>query len=321
MVWIGYDPPRAGADGRRPVPGVIRLSGTREHVYRTEPFANGYAGLLFHGQSGKIWLNDATGWSYWDARSDRFLAGEPWEDFAIRAGPLMLSMACGRGQAGAPTARELQSGLRRKEGEKWVAMLDPLGKAEVFGAAAMAWKDRILLTSRQLGVLEYDISNDRWALLHSYGGFTAFFDAAGRRILAGDEYVLAYLGDPFRPAPGEEADVEEFDNLLARMEDESFRVREQATAEMIRLARKHAVRLRRRCGEKEYRRSCGSGSNGSSRNPPSPAATTTASASSTACTRRRRSRLCSCRRLDDPPPLAAHNDSAGDSAREGGRSQ
>jgi len=250
--WIGYEQASVAARTTQPsgrvLRGIIRLSGTQEHFYRTKPLTSGYAGQLFYGRSRKVWLRDGAGWSYWDAKSDKFVAGEPWKEYAFQAGPLTLSMVASRGPHSPLPASKLLCGLRRKQGGKWVPMLDPLGKGKIFGVSRMAWKDRILVTSRELGVLEYDAANDRWALLHSNTGLTAFFDAAGRRILAGYTYVLAYDGDPFgEAAPGGDdiRELEEFRDLLARMDNDSWRIRERATADMLKSVHKHASRLRR----------------------------------------------------------------------------
>lgn len=249
--WIGYEQAAVAARTTQPagiiLRGVVRLAGAKEYFYRTKPSTSGDEGQLFYGRSRKIWLHDAAGWSCWDAKSDTFVAGEPWDEFAFQAGPLTLSIVAQRGPHSTLPVSSMQAGLRRKEGGKWVPMLDPLGKGEIFGVLGMAWKDRIVVTSRNLGVLEYDAVNDRWALLHSHTGFTAFFDAGGRRILVNDYYVLAYDGDTFgAPALGgdDKKELEEFRDLLARMDNDSWRIRDQATADLLKSARKHESRIR-----------------------------------------------------------------------------
>lgn len=249
--WMGYNK----ATATRPVSGpryrgVVRLSGADAHFYPTKRRVNsGFPGYLFYGASKRIWLCDADGWSFWDASADKFVPGEPWKEFAFALGPWTLSLVASRGDVRPLPAfgqRQEVSSLRRKKGDSWVPLADPFGRAELLGTSGMIRKDRMLVRSRDAGILEYDATRDRWVLLHSWAGFDAFFDPAGRRMLVCDEHILSYDGDPFGApvAAATAKEIAEFRELLKLMDDRRWRVREQATQKMKKVVRRHAERLR-----------------------------------------------------------------------------
>ena len=249
--WIGYDKTSGtGAHTESLRWGVIRLSGTDTHLYPTKPFRSGFAGFLFYGASKRIWLCDAGGWSVWDASADRFVPGEPWEEFAFAFGPWTLSLVADRGDLcplPAVGQRQEVRSLRRKQGGSWAPMANPFGSDELIGAPGMVRGNRMLASTHRTGVLEYDVTNDRWVRLYPESGYDAFFDAAGRRMLVCDTRILAFDGDPFDGPSGNAAaaqEIADFDKLLQRMDDDKWRVREQATAEMEKIARKHVQWLR-----------------------------------------------------------------------------
>ncbi len=230
-------------------PGVVRLSGLDTHFYQPKQrFGSGFSGFLFYGASKRIWLCDGGGWSFWNASEDKFIPGEPWKEFAFAFGPWTLSLVTSRGDLcplPATGQRQEVSSLRRKKGDSWVPLPDPFGRSELLGNAGMIWKDRMLVRSRDVGILEYDATGDRWAPVHSSPSYDAFFDPTGRRMLVCSENILSYNGDPFK-APfvaGAAGEIAEFRKLLKLMDDRKWRVREQATQEMKKVAQKHAKRL------------------------------------------------------------------------------
>ncbi len=249
--WMGYN--KATATRRVSGPryeGVVRLSGVDAHFYPTRRRPNsGFPGYLFYGASKRIWLCDADGWSFWDASTDKFVPGEPWKEFAFAFGPWTLSLVASRGDLRPLPALGQPhnvSSLRRKKGDAWPYLADPFGRGELLGTAGMIWKDRMLVRSRHAGILEYDVTRDRWVLLHSWPRFDAFFDPVGRRMLVCDEYILSYDGDPFGDplAAAAAKEIAEFRKLLKLMDDRRWLVREQATQEMKKVVQKHAQRLR-----------------------------------------------------------------------------
>ena len=93
-----------------------------------------------------------------------------------------------------------------------------------------------MLISGSRGVMEYSAKSDRWALLHSYGGFRAGYTATGQRVLVNRYCVLLYDGDPMAPvnreAEGEQAIVDE---LLKLLDHDRWRIREDATEKLKKL--------------------------------------------------------------------------------------
>lgn len=249
--WMGYDPKVAATrPASGPIyPGVLRLAGDKAHFYPTRHFTSGFSGYLFHGPSKSIWLCDADGWASWDPKADKFIVGEPWEEFAFAFGPWTLSLVGQGSQGGLPATGQRGNvrTLRRKEGGTWRPLPDPFGQGELDGVPGMVRQDRMLVSSRQLGVLEYDVTRDRWELLHSYSEYDGFFDAAGRRLLACDNNILGFDADPFGDTavdPATAREQAEFSELLKLIDSDQWRVRDQATQEMKKRARTHVERLR-----------------------------------------------------------------------------
>ena len=247
--WMGYNRATAARSISGPrYRGVVRLSGLDAHFYPTTRFQSGFPGFLFYGASKRIWLCDGSGWSFWDPSGDKFVPGEPWKEFAFPFGSWTLSLVASRGDLRPlPASGQQQevSSLRRKKGDSWVPLADPFGRGELLGTTGMIWKDRMLVRSRNAGVLEYDATGDRWVLLHSWGrSYDVFFDPAGRRMMASFDHILSYDGDPFAPPVAAAKEIAKFRKLLKQMDDRIWRVREQATQEMKKVAPRHAERLR-----------------------------------------------------------------------------
>jgi len=189
---------------------------------------------VFLSRKGTVWGYDDNGWARFDPKQDKFIHAEPWDEFSFRFGPWTLAMVGGR------TRR-----IYRKENGQWHPLVNPFGPGTLQGTRQMIRKDRMLVSCNNLGVLEYDITNDRWVLLHDNSSFHARFDTQGRRLLVNDSgFILALVGDPFKPAG--KADVKEmarFSELLKLMDSDKWRVRDKASTEMKKIAKTMRRRL------------------------------------------------------------------------------
>jgi len=214
--WVAY--------GRGEKPRVRRLT---DEGIRDYPGA-GYS--LYLTPRGQLWWENIPGgrcpddnqYARYDPASDSFVADKPWQECAFTLGPLKLSYL----------PSDNASHLWRETGSGWAPFRTPFSRQGVWVVAGCTHGDRILMTLGEIGVLEYDAARDRWARLTESWN-RARFDRLGRRVLYGRS-LLVYDGDPFADAAPAEADrIEaEFARLLKRMDDDQWKVRDEATREL-----------------------------------------------------------------------------------------
>ncbi|MCP4376315.1 MAG: hypothetical protein GY794_09095 [bacterium] len=223
------------------------------HTYPSKPGIDG--GLRPQIQcspKGNAWLWNKDGASRYDPKLDKFVIAEPWEDFAFRFGPWRLSMA---GEISSCSGQK----IRRFEQGVWKSLSNPFGGGVMWGNRNMIWRDRILLSAQNVGVLEYDAKDDRWAILHESPAFKACFDAKGRRILVNVAGLLMFDGDPLAPSGiaardddnDNKKDSAVFSKLLKLMDDDSWRVRDTATNKLKKLYPTMRRRLKAAAKRKE----------------------------------------------------------------------
>lgn len=205
-------------------------------------------GEVFCSPKGNIWIWHGDGYfARFDRKTVEFVKDEPWDEFAFRLGPLQLSAVCGPIRPEGLSAFAEVGLVYCKVGDKWRPLANPFTLAgagmgimgrpssnSLYMHRGGSRGDRILLVCG-LGTMEYDATNNRWALLHGDPMIAAFFDPAGRRVLVHadfDGYVLTYDGDPFGGALPEKpsASKEKIAELVAQMSDRDWKVREDAGA-------------------------------------------------------------------------------------------
>jgi hypothetical protein len=195
----------------------------------------GYRPQVQFSPNGRVWIWTEKASLRYDETKDEFIECEPWDDFAFAFGPWQLSMA-------GPVSSFGQA-VYRKEGETWRPMPEPFGDSSLRGTPGMIRSDRMLI-SGSCGVLEYGVKTDRWALLHEYGGFRAAFTPTGQRVLVNRYCVLLYDGDPMEPANRQaEKEMAGTNELLKLLDNQSWRVREDATQKLKKLYPAVANRL------------------------------------------------------------------------------
>jgi hypothetical protein len=205
------------------------------------PATNGATPTLAISPRGGVWLWHADRvWGRYDAKADRFVRGDPCDDFAFALGSQQLSAI--------PATGEARCGrLFRKRSDNWEPMPNPFGPGELGVTPRCARAGRLLVTCWQ-GAFEYDPAGDEWVCLHGGRDLAAWFDAAGRRVLATTDPVgqlFVYEGDPFaaRPPPDTAVAVR-FGQLLQQMDDASYQVRTKATQEVFALGEPSAGLIR-----------------------------------------------------------------------------
>jgi len=204
---------------------VLRLTTDGLRTYAVPAFR------LSRGPRGEVWAavaeagsNGETTYRRYDAASDSFVQAEPWEDFAFTFGTHRLSyMPVDDDDVNSTTKLYCQVDGR------WEPFITPYSPfaAEVSNHAVHA--GRLLVSVANSGVLEYDAATDRWTLLAEWPA-RGTYDAAGRRIITCN-CVLVYEGEPIGKDQARR-ERQEFDRLLKRMDDESWKVRDEATREM-----------------------------------------------------------------------------------------
>ncbi len=187
----------------------------------------GYRPQVQLSPNGKVWIWTEKTCLRYDQDNDKFFQDDPWEDFAFAFGPWRLSMA-------GPISSFGQAVYRKEDGA-WRPMPEPFGKGTLWGTPAMIRGDRMLISGTR-GVMEYSAKDDRWVLLHEYGGFRAGFTPTGQRVLVNRYCVLLYDGDPMAPAT-RDAQKEQavVDELLKLMDNDRWRVRDDATQKLKKL--------------------------------------------------------------------------------------
>lgn len=215
---------RVDADGK-----VHRHSG---HARVKRGMENAHPHVVL-SPKGNVWMWHLGGyWARFDPKSGQFVRAKPYDEFAFRFGPWMLSVM---GERPADYTHNLRLGgevgqVFRKDKGGWKAMPSPFDPGGLYCTRRMIRGDRMLVTC-SLGAFEYDATNDRWAFLHRGQGLVAGFDDAGRRILiAQQRHVLVLDGDPFI-AKGDvaRAEITTMSRLLRLMDHSDWRVREKAT--------------------------------------------------------------------------------------------
>jgi len=196
------------------------------HLYPCERgIAGGFMPQLALSPGGRLWVWTEKHNLRYDPGADKLVADEPWEDFSFAWGDWRLSMAGKVSSFGAA--------VYVKEGGAWRPLTDPFSHHPVRGTPGMIRGDRMLMAADGVGMLEYNVTTDNWAVLHSSSGFRARFDDAGRRVLIGWRCTLVYDGDPFAPTgQADRAEAEAFSQILKLLDDYRWRVRDKATEEL-----------------------------------------------------------------------------------------
>jgi hypothetical protein len=242
--------------------GVYRWDGRKLHLY-DDGWEGGYSGTGAHpevypGPKGAVWmLHTRRTWHRYDPNADRFEDAEPFDDFRFDAGGRSLAIV------GWPQDWDAASPLGviyEKLGGAWAPMRCPIvrdedvardhnqdwTRARSHGVPGRLLRDGRMLLTWSCGVLEWDLASGRCAYLMPRFGYWAYFDGKGRRILVSrgdDGIILAYEGDPLaaeaasRPGDQLEATLR---RLLAAMDSDTWRNREEATAEAVNLMHKDA---------------------------------------------------------------------------------
>ncbi len=217
----------------------------KAHVYPcNRGAAGGYRPQIQLSPGGKVWLWEEKNSLRYDPKQDKFVQAEPWDDFSFRFGPWELSIA------GKVSSAAGGQQIYRKVDDRWVPLKNPFGGGVAWASRKMIFRDRMLITAAPIGVLEYDVTKDRWAVL-SKSGFRAHFDEKGRRVLVNRSCVLLFDGDPFAPVDAKDKDPAILSELLKLMDDASWRVREKATQELKKLYPTVRGRLRAALGHKK----------------------------------------------------------------------
>lgn len=114
---------------------------------------------------------------------------------------------------------------------EWKPMGNPADPHPGQGTASMVCGRRMLMTTRT-AVWEFDGAKTRWVSL-APPTFRAFFDAKGRRVLADGCFLAVLDGDPFETGKQLLADDDKlWADLVARLDDKDFAVREKAAREV-----------------------------------------------------------------------------------------
>lgn len=197
---------------------VCRLTAKGIREYPTE----GYDMIL--SPAGNVWCRQDAKFTRYNPATDKFEPGEPWEEFAFTVGKLRLSSF----------ANDNGGILYRRKGEAWVPLLTPFTSTQALVGRNCARGDRILMAAGEIGVLEYDARTDQWARLTDTCTRAAF-DHSGRRMLFGF-CMMVYDGDPLAgvtPAGSDDDDADkEFRRLLKLMDDDRWKVRDEATRKL-----------------------------------------------------------------------------------------
>ncbi len=217
----------------------------KAHVYPCKRgIAGGYRPQIQLSPNGKVWLWEEKNSLRYDPKQDKFVQAEPWDDFSFRFGPWELSIA------GKVSSAAGGQQIYRKVGDRWEPLKNPFGGGMAWATRRMIFRDRMLISAAPIGVLEYDVTKDRWAVL-SESGFKAHFDEKGRRVLVNRSCVLLFDGDPFARTDPKDKDPDVLSELLKLMDDPSWRVREKATQELKKLYPTVRGRLRAALGQKK----------------------------------------------------------------------
>jgi hypothetical protein len=200
---------------------VVRLTSTGVREYPLKPPYVSECDRMAISPKGNVWAVLDTAGSYfrYDPKIDAFVKDEPWEDFAFTLGRLTLSYVMPHQPFDHPE-------LYRKMDDVWAPFHTPFSNDRVTVSVNAVFRDRLLMTAG-VSVMEYDSTSGRWARLtdtwHQAG-----FDSTGRRILT-NFCVLAYDGDPCAAFEPDANDEPVFSRLLKQLDDERWKVRQEAT--------------------------------------------------------------------------------------------
>jgi hypothetical protein len=183
---------------------------------------------LFRSPRGNVWLWDTGGFHRFDAKDQKFVADEPYEECSFTFGDLHLARV-----GGAMWGNQACQSLYVEQQSKWVRFRCPhYPDLDCYVSARPVRGNRLLVTVGVRGVAEYDVSTGRWALLHTNSDYAGWFDARGRRLLVGDGGVFMYEGDALRPLPARNISDADFDALIVHLSDTEWKVREDAEKQL-----------------------------------------------------------------------------------------
>ena len=234
-----------------------RWDGHKYHQYE-----NGWTGhmtskavypALLRSPTGRIWmLHTNRFWQRYNPKTNAFERADPYDDFQFTVGDETFAIL------GDPRQREslIIGGVYKKSAGQWrplPILSQQSGLSDVTfsfpplkGVRRRMVRDGRMLLSCSYGVFEIDLKTGRWAYLSNQLKMVAWFDDSGRRVMASKDdrgLILTYEGDPFiKPETLRQAgDTVERKvmALLKRMDNESWSIRRQASAEAVNLARKH----------------------------------------------------------------------------------
>lgn len=211
--------------------------------------------FLFLSTKGTIWMCQVRHtWKRYDRDADAFVEDSPFGEYATTVGEKTFA-AIGRQadyQDSAPCGIVYAKGTAGWErftspfadtepGHTW-----RFGSANFWASLTRGARDNRMLLSTGEGVLEWDVKADRWAYLTPYSGDVAIFDEKGRVVCAGMDRIIMYEGDPFEKGKPSGGDLQaRMDQLLNEMDDNSWRIRQLATADMSNLFRKNPAVVRK----------------------------------------------------------------------------
>ncbi len=196
---------------------------------------------LFLSPAGHLWLWHADNYfARYDATADKLVRAQPWDEFAFQFAGRTLSMVPSSNQYSIRPPR-LIGVVYEKRDDVWQPLPGP-DDSPLYARPGFTHGHRMLVySSTGSGLFEYDATYDKWLLLYRrYAFIAASFDPAGRRLLAGSSFVLALDGDPFAIDIGAVVAARNAaanpDDLLRRLDDRDFAVRERASAELKKIA-------------------------------------------------------------------------------------
>ena len=247
-------------DGNTWLIGVNRWDGRKLHHYDDGWTGGGSAKMglpsILLSPKGGVWMyHTRRFWQRFNPRSHAFERADPFDEFQFRAEGGTYAIV-GYPRDRAEDCQSHLGGVYKKSGGAWRALpfvggrarrrTDELGFPLMKGVLGRAVRGGRMLVSSRHGVFEIDLKTGRWAYLSPHPNMVAWFDDAGRRVMASGDtlgQILIYQGDPFIRPEALRLRADELERrvmaLLKRMDDDSWRVRSQATKEAINLIRKH----------------------------------------------------------------------------------
>ncbi len=229
-------------------PGVVyRLAEGKRHEYsagKRDRRDRRYSEVVL-SPKGNVWMRHPDGaWRKWDSKTDTFVPGDVYDDHAFKLGPLTMSVVFSMSMG---NDYDVCGPVYLKRNGRWEPWKAPFNDRKLSTGGftrvhrGMVRGQRILVRTYD-GVMEYDAEFDRWARLHHYHCLVGGFDDDGRRVLFGERIyglIFVYDGDPFAAMTlPTEQERTRFESLLAKLDDDKWRVRDAATSEIRTLSRK-----------------------------------------------------------------------------------